>query len=381
MILHSLGFLCLLLVSLPAWAQEDPGEIVPDDLSEAKEPEALPAPATEPPPSDDQAVVPEGVQSTDDPTQAPLTAEAEAIPEEAKDGWHFRFNPSSTLAVSDSRNVVGQPDGYTLIFGLNVDTQVQMLRGPHEWRSSLLIMEAIARTPVIKQFIITTDTFKLDSAYLYSLVSWFGFYGRLALDSNLFPGYDARTDHVTYAIKRKDGSVYHTYDDRLKLTDSFQPVTLKEGLGPFFRPLRKEHVNLEFLLGLGFWQSFADGALTLADDEATPEVEVNPLENVMQIGGESLTKLWGELWEKRIAYLAAVELMMPFYVDPEPENKLEGIDRLNVDILARLTFRLTEWFGVAYEFKAVREPQLEKDFQIQNNMLLVLNYSLYEYIP
>ncbi len=298
---------------------------------------------------------------------------------ETKDGWHFRFKPSSNFNLADNRKVVGQPEGYSMTFGLNLDLGITLFKGKHEWRNTFLINEAITRTPVIDEFIISTDTFKIESMYLYYFYDWFGLYGRLAMDTSMFPSYDVQPAQSTYAITGKDGTIDFLLDDKVKLTGPFAPFTLKEGFGPFFRPLAKEEINLEFLLGLGFWQTWQNGELTVSDDGDTAEIEVKTLQNVYQIGGESINRMWGELWTKRIAYLLAAELMMPFYVDPDVDPT--GADRLNVFLNARLDLRFTEWMSIGYELKAIREPMTIEEWQLQNNLLITLSYSLYEHLP
>ncbi len=299
--------------------------------------------------------------------------------EERKDGWHFRLKPALNFSLADNRNVVGRPDGYTLILGVNIDTSVTLFRGKHEWRNTLMIAEAVSRTPLIDEFIISNDQFNFETLYMYYFRKWVGVYGRAAVQSPLFPGRDVQPETVMYAITRKDGRIDLFLDDKIRLHDAFAPLTLKQGLGPFFRPLEKEKVNLEFLLGLGAWETFADGNLTLADKAATKAIEVKFLEDTVQLGFESINRLWGDLWEKRIGYALAAELMAPFYIDPEPKN-LDGAERLNVSLSARLDLRLVEWFFLSYQFKALREPQVLDEWQIQNNILLTLSYDLYKHV-
>lgn len=306
-------------------------------------------------------------------------AEADAKGEGPEDGWHINFKPAANLSYGHSKTVVGQADGSTFTFGLNLELVVTMLNGKHEWRNTVKISEAVSRTPVLGEFVISTDELFIESMYMYYFYEWFGLYGRFALETSMFPGMDVQAAPVTYAITRHDGTIDQILDDKIKLTSPFAPITLKQGLGPFFRVLNQEEVNLEFLLGLGAWETLADGELALSDNADTAEIEVKTLENGYQIGGEFITKLWGELWVKRIGYSAGVELMYPFYLSPDAPD-LSAADKLNVNIFARMDFRFVEWFALSYEFKAVREAHLQTDFQIQNNILATFSYSLYKYV-
>ncbi len=312
---------------------------------------------------------------------------AEVVPEEQLksvktdtdgDGWHFRVKPSSSFSFNDSRKVVGQPEGYSLTFGLNFESSIILFKGRHEWRNTFILVEAISRTPVIKEFIVTADSLDIESMYLYYFYHWFGLYGRLALNTHILPGLDVRPEQSTYAVTRSGGNIDTLLDDKVRLTDPFQPLTLKEGLGPFFRPLTKEEVNLEFMLGLSFWETFNEGQLAVKDDGGTSEIELITMQNVYQLGAESINRLWGELWEKRISYLAAAELMIPYYMTPDDSGLSTG-EKLNVKINGRIDFHLVEWFALSYELKALREPQVLDDWQIQNSILMTLSYSLYKF--
>ncbi len=315
--------------------------------------------------------------------------EADLLPEDklestrtdevSKDGWYFTILPSSTFSFNDNRKVAGQVDGYTLNFGLNFELKIDLYKGKHEWRNLVLLNESISRTPLIDEFFLSADRFFIESMYLYYLLDWFGFYGRALMDTAIFPNYDIQPEKVTYAITWLDGTPTNHLDDKVRLTDFFSPLQLRQGLGPFFRPLKSEKVNLEFLLGLAFREGFMKGDLAVADDDATPERDLTELDDFVQIGGESINRIWGELWDKKINYAAGVQLMMPFYNDPDPAG-LSGADLLVLELGTRWSFRFFEWLSLDYEFKAIKDSQIVDEWQIQNNILLNLNYAYRKFV-
>ncbi len=296
-----------------------------------------------------------------------------------KNGWHFRLKPSSSFMFSDSNNVIGQTDGYTLTFALNLDSEATMKKDKHEWRNTLSVAESITRTPVLEQFVIDTDSLLFESMYLYSIYDWFGVYGRFALHSSLFPDYDYQASPVAYLIVEPGKIHVPKNSDHLKLANSFSPLVLKQSAGPFFRPVEREEINVEIMLGLGAWENFSDGVRIVKDDDTTPELEVAILENLYQVGGENIIKIWGDLLDKKIGYLARSELMMPFYESHE-SDAAEGLEKMNVDISLRVDFRIVEWMSLAYEFSAVREPAQLNEWQVRNMILATLSYALYEYV-
>lgn len=294
------------------------------------------------------------------------------------DGWNFKLGPSVTFSFTDNRNVVNQQDGYTLNLGLKFHVDIVMIRKPHEWRTAFRLAQTLSRTPIIDEFYLSEDILELESIYLFYLVEWFGFYGRAVLNTQVFPGYDYRSSAVTYFITHRDGTTQAIKNNRLRLSDAFEPLTLKQGLGPFFRPLRKEKVNIEILLGMGFHETFLGGLRAVDDDSATPRIEVRILEDIYQIGGEGVARLWGELWDKKLSYSVWIETMAPFYT--KPDIGLRGGDIVNVEAGTRWSVRFFEWMSLDYEFKVVRQAQILEKWQIYNNILFNLSYGWNHFI-
>ncbi len=201
-------------------------------------------------------------------------------------GWFPRIAVGLTLSFGDNRSVVGQTDGGTLSFGLKFDAGLDYRRGGHEWRNTLALAEGVTRTPVMPQFIKSADLLSLESIYLYHVTPWFGPFVRASMRTAVFRGADVRPGANTYLIKHVDGTVEtklagdrSSFEDpivsNLALTDPFQPMTLKQSAGPFLRPVESEKVNVEIRAGLGAQETIARDQLAVADDNATPEIEVN----------------------------------------------------------------------------------------------------------
>jgi len=293
---------------------------------------------------------------------------------ERPEGWHLKIKPGATFTFNDSRSVAGQPDGYTLTFGLNFEMNLDYFKSPHEWRLDLSITEAISKTPAIEEFFLSADNLYIESVYLYYFYEWFGVYGRASLDVAMFPSFDLKGELTTWAITDLDGNVVRRSGKSKELTDYFSPLKLKQGLGPFFRPISSEEVNVEILIGFGFREFFLKGDLIIDDDDTTSDIELITLDNQYKIGAENLNSVWGELWDKKISYKAYLELFYPFYEDPDP-NSLSGGDLLSVDLGTRWSFKLFEWMSLVYELKVVRELTIVDDWQVQNNLLLSFTYS------
>jgi hypothetical protein len=220
------------------------------------------------------------------------------------------------------------------------------------------------------------DSLNVESVYLYHVVPMFGPFGRIVLDTALFRGTDVRPGPTTYHIQRRDGTTDTRTGDRLALTGPLQPLTLKQSLGAFFRPVTRDEVNLELRAGGGGRETIARDELAIADDASTPAIEAVELDNVYQLGVEVTAQVWGALYEKRVLYRASAEAMTPIaHSALRAGDDRSALELTNIAVVGTLSFKLVEWASLDYELRAVREPQLLDELQVQNNLLLTFGLS------
>jgi hypothetical protein len=289
--------------------------------------------------------------------------------------WTFNLNVNSSANVSSNRRVVGQLEGTGITVGLSLGGEIRYDGGPHEFRNTLSIEESFSRTPVVDEFVKSADSFIFESIYYYHLptADWFGPFARFRMDTALFQGFDVRPDAVTYSVSQVNGDVIPVVADRLRLTDGFNPLTLKQSVGAFAQPIRETEVNVDFRLGLGSRQTFADGQLVLADDVDTADfIEVNELQNFSQVGAETVLEVTGSFEEERVSYLASAEALFPFVDSLGEESGRSTIEATNVEIRAEIAFALTDWASLNYQLRAMRIPSLVEDWQVSNGLLLTL---------
>jgi hypothetical protein len=301
----------------------------------------------------------------------------EPLEEGRPQGVTGRLTTGAQLSVNDNRSVVGQTDGSTFTFGFKFDSGVDVNEEAHEWRNTILIQEGLTQTPVVDHLVKTADTVDFETIYLYHIAEWWGPFARFGLNTSAFRGDDVRPAVTTYQIGRLDGTQETIIADRLALTDPFQPLRLKESLGLFLRALSSPSQNLEFRLGLGARETLAKGQLVVSDDEATEAIiEVSELDDSYAIGVEGAAEYWGALYENKLSYRLGAEVLIPFVTSELPP----GDDRTNLDLTtvelgAGLSLKVVEWASVDYELKAVREPLLVDELQVQNNLLLTFGIS------
>jgi len=295
-----------------------------------------------------------------------------------KDGWDFLLTPGASVSLSDNRSVIGQPEGLTVVLGANVVSGAFFRSGPHEWRSSLNITELFSRSPSLDEFVKSTDLVKLESVYLFNLLDWLGPFAKVNIDTVLLESFDVRPEATRWSIARSDGSTETRDGFKLRLGDGFQPLTLKETAGFFADIYDTTGLKAGGRLGVGGVHVFADGALSVKDDDTTPEIEVLELRSYNQFGGVAELSLSGQLYRKKIIYKAKVEIMVPFVNELQAGDERGTLELTNIEFTASLSFKVFSWLSIDYVFRALRQPQLLDEFQVQNNLLLTASYSFFK---
>jgi hypothetical protein len=297
-------------------------------------------------------------------------------PAKEPEGWRPRISIGMTASFGDNRSVVGQTDGATLGFGMKFDAGLDYRRGGHEWRNTLNLAEGLTRTPALPVFVKSVDLFSLESIYLYHVTPWFGPFARATMLTSMFRGADVRAAPVTYQITRANGVVDSVTGDRLSLSDPFQPMTLKQSVGPFLRPVESENINVEVRAGVGAQETIAKGQLAGADNDETPVIEIKELSNVNQIGVEAAADIWGTVSDKRVTYRLGVDFMIPLsHTALGAGDTRSSVDLMNIELGGQLSFKLVEWASLDYQVKAIREPQVLDSFQVRNSLLLTMGLS------
>lgn len=297
-------------------------------------------------------------------------------------GLDTTLSVGATVNFVDNRDVIGQQQGSTWTLGANVKGALNYLRGNHDFRSSLVINETFARTPVIPEFVNTADELRLTATYYYTIpkLDWLGPFARAELLSSIFPGYAVFPEQKTFDAKLQDGSIESKSGDRFRLRESFRPLQLRQSVGGFVRPFSKKYFEVEARLGVGLREVFADNQFVIKDNADTPEVELEELRNYVQAGGELAVSAKGELVEKRVTYEATFEALTPFYNSVSTDSR-SAWELTNYDATAKLSFKLVSWASLDYQIRVIKQPLLLDKVQVQNNLLLTFAYTLVEKKP
>ena len=286
---------------------------------------------------------------------------------------------SSTFSLASNQNVVGQVDGFSMLFGVGLLGGVDYLKGSYEMRNTLKLNTAWARTPVIEQFIKTNDVLDVENLHNYFLLKWFGVFGRLSLRTNIFPTEVVLAEPMDFATVDANGDPDVIVSDtrRFRLNDQFSPLTLHESLGVFAEPVKTRPISLSVRLGGGARQTFVDSVYVVDDDDATADItEVQLLDTVIQGGAEAFLGARGSFQEKRVGYQVGASVMLPFLNNDPQDRAATELTRIAAE--ADVTFGVFSWLNFVYSFKFINDPQLVEEPQIQNNLMLTFQYTLIE---
>jgi len=297
------------------------------------------------------------------------------------DGWNQTLGGAATINLVSNSNVVGQTDGFSTLFGIGVTGGADYTDGKHLLRNTLSVAESFARTPVVAEFVKTNDVVQLEGLYNYFAADQLGVFGRLALQTGLFPATDVRGTPTSWVVKPAvaggPGEMLNRDAFRQRLAGSFSPFSINESAGVFAEPIHHDRLALSIRAGIGGRHTFADGVLVSDDDKATPEVDLVRLANVHQLGIEGFAGAQGKMKDGKVTYHAGFTLLVPFVNNDKYDRGVGTLTRIGVE--GAVTINVFEWMSLVYSAAITRDAQLfPKDnelTQIQHSLLLTFKYT------
>lgn len=318
-------------------------------------------------------------------------AQAQLLPEELTgageedvEEWNPSLAATATVSLVKNSNVVGQVDGLSTLFGLGLVAGLDYVKARHVVRNTLSISESFARTPVIDEFVKTNDVVKLEGLYSYFITKHFGGFGRLSIETALFPADDVRGVPTSWVLKpRNPGDPVMPLDQnsyRQRLADPLSPLTISESAGVFVQPFDSEKLSLSLRGGIGGRHTFASDVRVIDDDAATPEVELLRLANVHQLGLEAFAGAQGTVRDGKLSYKAGLSLLVPALNNDDADRGVTDLTRLGLE--SSVTFNVFDWMSLVYTLNVTRDPQLfpagDEKTQVQTSLLLTFQYAFVE---
>lgn len=314
------------------------------------------------------------------PPASETTAAADAPPPPPASPWKYTLGIGVNGAMTRSTNVVGTVDGTSAQIGAIVDGTANYVEGQHNWENLLKLTESFTRTPAIPSFLKSADELRLQSTYIYKLkaVPWLGPYARGLGTTSIFRGYEVRGTDTTIVRTDADGTVttlVKPAGNKYGTTKPFEPTLLRESIGMFANPIAHPEFALKTRLGAAMQHILTRDGYALSDDSATAEVEYKQLQSSTQAGAELGVEVLGKAAEN-LTYTASADFFYPVYEsnDADPQD---GFEKLQTNIAAKLSVRLSKIFSLDYILSLKRIPIIVDEWQVQNGLLVSCNYSIF----
>lgn len=298
-----------------------------------------------------------------------------------KSGWTPDLDASFNFSFAQSDGVVGVPDGTTLNFGLQLKGGATYINGPHEWRTTFLLVHTQTKLPTINAFVKSADKAELETMYTYFFPSakWFGLFASLKGETALLPGFLVRDANTNLSIKAIDGTISTAQllaQAPYKLTDGFAPFLLKPSAGASLTPYNKKEFRLNFKLGVGAVMTWTQDGLRIEDDAATADViELARMQDYIQIGGEARISLNGVLFGKLLNYTLSGGAMIPFYTSVDT-SKFTFAELINYDATLKLGIKVFNWMSINYSLAVLYVPLIQPQVQVTNNLVVSFTWSI-----
>ena len=288
-------------------------------------------------------------------------------------GFSYGVTVAANLNVASNNDVVGLVNGNSLLFGASGLTKLSYLRGPHEWLNTGSLAETVSRTPSIDELIKSNDLLDVQSLYNYFLRDWTGPFARAALQTSLFQNYRVTADTVTYVRDGAPAGTPAEPSSRFKLSDAGQPLTINESVGWFFEPVHTELMSVYGRVGFGGRHTLAEGARAIKDDKDPQMTTYTVLSDVHQAGAELFVGIDGKEFAGRLIYNLGVSALFPLLNNDDTDRSI--LELTKVALQGSMGMGVISWLSVNYQLKVIRDVQLVDAVQIQNMLLLSLQWT------
>jgi hypothetical protein len=298
--------------------------------------------------------------------------------EKNKLGWIPKATVGLNLSFSSNQDVIGQTDGTSQTYGLNFKGETKYLTERSEWRNSMTLVEATSKTASLPRNVKSGDDIKYETIYLYSLphAPAIGPFVKADVETSLFKGEDIRDTMQTYNIIHTNGSSEIFTGSTLKLTNAFRPLTTKQSVGFFWKPLDEPKFSIETRFGFGALQINAKDQYTVKGKNPQGSIDVAELKSFNQAGLEAGLLMKGQIDDKS-SYEINGDFLTPFVMTRDVGQRQSPLRLTNIEFSAKLVSKITSWASFAYDYKLKIQPQLVDRTQQTHLLVLNINYSIF----
>ena len=270
---------------------------------------------------------------------------------------------------------VGKESGYALSFNGFVDWVMRYLHPRHFIYFRTQLNEGQS-SQFNESLLKSVDEFQIDVSYTFRLLPWFGPYVRAGLDTNLFPG-EARIeepyreivilDHDGLELERK------AYAKRLRLSDSFDPLVLKEGCGLSFDVNPGLIGDLQWRVGFGARQQWVRSLLREAAPDQETAVDCTEAHCFERLQTSHLVGVESTL-------LGSLRLGRWLMLDTELDGLVpmlsEDTDLPIINWKNTLSLRLSSFASLSYVVRMDYDTRLSSSVQTEQRVLLRFAFNI-----
>jgi hypothetical protein len=307
---------------------------------------------------------------------APVVEKSDELPE----GWSFKGNASARFNIESSDKVAGQTDGASTTYGAGVDMTAKHKQDTALWDNELKALFGFTKTPALGRFTKSSDSFDVKSTYMYGIPALpeVGPYARFTLKTTIFDGREERAEDASFEKTKLDGSKSTEKTNSAKLTDGFSPVTTRESLGMFYKPIENKISSLILRAGGGAEQlSRTANQYTLDDNKDTKTVvEVKELEKYSVLGLEAGLSAKHSIAENIQLKLEA-ETLYPLSISEDRKKGKSNSQLVSWEVGAGVSAKLAEWLSANYELNMKKQPLVSDNTQVKNAFFLQATKALF----
>ncbi|MCF7920807.1 MAG: DUF481 domain-containing protein [Candidatus Cloacimonetes bacterium] len=277
-----------------------------------------------------------------------------------KSAIHVNFNLKSDNSTEKNNSVT------SLTMSGQLDNTLTYNYGRLNYRMKNLIEVGTNKDEGFNEFRIDLDDFDLKNTVILNVISSIGLYGRLDMNTHIFPSYIYNLDYV----ELNADSIYsepHKDANRYRATPSLFPLTLKEGIGLNFKFLDTSRADMNLRAGLGLRQDFRNNVYSYDGETTIDTTDYKVYKEVESSNDEGIeASLVGDLQIMRnLNYSLTADVLFPF----------NDMQNYTMDMENIFNIKLFKYISIDYRLKFfTRETDGKLDY-IANQQSLFLRFT------
>jgi hypothetical protein len=290
------------------------------------------------------------------------------------EGFELATALSLPLSFSHSRSRFGVVNGAYLDFAGEIKAKLHYRNGLHDWSTSLFLGESYSMSPLDKHLTKTFDLLRLESRYLYNILTYLALYAHARMETSIFKSIDVHESKQTYEMRNADDSFRELITAKKMVIDEiFRPLYFQENIGAALGLIEKPFFRWEIKSALSFRQTIAD-AQRVRVEETADRIVIRDLRSFYEFGLLLGMSINGTLYDNKISYMGGIDTTWPAWHYPRLKHR-SFMKILTIEASAGLALNLSDWSSLNYQYTATRVPEILRRFQQYHLLTLNINFN------